>query len=599
MKNNNDFIPHKYSINFDLNTDKESENELKKSVNSLGGNMKKHILSFFTIIIIVLFTACSTNAPTNTSKSNEVKKATLTKNLTLLVTSDIHAGVEDNWTLAGVYEKRKEYEAKGDYTLLIDNGDLLQGNLLSSTTKGADLMDIANVAGYDIMTFGNHDFDYGMEQFMDNASKLKNPYISCNFNKDGKFIFNPYVIKEFDGVKFAFIGINTPDTLTTSKPKYFQDSNGNFIYNFLQGNNGETLYAKVQETINSAKAEGADYIIAVAHIGEKETSGPYKYTDIISNTYGFDVFLDGHSHDTDQVNMKDKNGNTVFRMGVGTKLSCIGIVTFTPAGTIEHELLTYKQPAEGTEPIKYNNIVSELIDQKNQVIGNKVSEIIGTTDFPLYIYDPEAKDGTGKPIRIIRRMETNLGDLVADAYKTKTGADCAYINGGGIRENIESGDITISNIVSVQPFGNLLCLIEVTGQQILDALEWGCHVTPKESGGFPQVSGITFDLDTSIADPCKADVNGMCIGIEGERRVKNLKINGEPVDPMKKYKLSTISYTALNNGDGYTAFNGCTILEEGSAEDYTVIVDYIKNDLGGKIPDKYKDPYGEGRINIK
>ena len=560
--------------------------------------MKKYILIFFTVIILVLFTACS-NTPTNTSKSNEVKKAALTKNLTLLVTSDIHSGVEDNWTLAGVYEKRKEYEAKGDYTLLIDDGDLLQGNLLSSTTKGVALMEIANEAGFDIMTFGNHEFDYGMEQFMANAKLLKNPYISCNFNKNGELIFKPYVIKEFDGVKFAFIGINTPETLSTSKPKYFQDENGNFIYSFFQGNNGETLYTKIQETINSAKSEGADYIIAVAHIGQKETSGPYKYSDIISHTSGFDVFLDGHGHDTDQVNMKDKDGNTVFRMGVGTKLSCIGVVTFTPAGTIEHELLTYEKPADGTEPIKYNNSVSLLVNQKSSDINDAISKVIGTTDFPLYIYDPEAKDSAGKPIRIVRRMGTNLGDLIADAFKNKTGAECSFINGGGIRVNIEKGDITLSEVIDVLPFGNILCLIEVTGQQILDAMEWGCHVTPKESGGFPHVSGITFDLDTSIKDPCKVDNNGMCAGIEGERRVKNLKINGEPVNPTKKYKLSTLSYTALSNGDGYTAFDGCTILEEGAAEDYTLVVDYIKNNLGGKIPDTYKDPYGEGRINIQ
>ena len=561
--------------------------------------MKKYILSFFTVIILVLFTACSNNTPTNVSKSNEVKKAALTKNLTLLVTSDIHAGVEDNWTLAGVYEKRKEYEAKGDYTLLIDDGDLLQGNLLSSTTKGVALMEIANEAGFDIMTFGNHEFDYGMEQFMSNAKLLKNPYISCNFNKNGELIFKPYVIKEFDGVKFAFIGINTPETLSTSKPKYFQDENGNFIYGFFQGNKGETLYAKIQETIDNAKSEGADYIIAVAHIGQKETSGPYKYSDIISHTSGFDVFLDGHGHDTDQVNMKDKDGNTVFRMGVGTKLSCIGVVTFTPAGTIEHELLTYEKPADGTEPIKYNNSVSLLVNQKSSDINDAISKVIGTTDFPLYIYDPEAKDSAGKPIRIVRRMGTNLGDLIADAFKNKTSAECSFINGGGIRVNIEKGDITLSEVIDVLPFGNILCLIEVTGQQILDAMEWGCHVTPKESGGFPHVSGITFDLDTSIKEPCKVDNNGMCTGIEGERRVKNLKINGEPVNPTKKYKLSTLSYTALSNGDGYTAFDGCTILEEGAAEDYTLVVDYIKNNLGGKIPDTYKDPYGEGRINIQ
>lgn len=571
--------------------------------------MKKRILSLFTAIVMVLFTACSNQAPATTAKAEETtaakteeaKKATLKKNLTLLVTSDIHAGVEDNWTLAGVVEKRKEYEAKGDYTLLIDDGDLLQGGLLSSVSKGEDLIDIANEAGYDIMTFGNHEFDYGMDQFLKNAQKLKTSYISCNFNKGGELIFKPYVIKEFDGVKFAFVGINTPDSLTTSTPKYFQDGNGNFIYNFLQGDNGETLYAKVQETIDAAKKEGADYVIAVAHIGQKETSGPYKYTDIISHTTGFNVFLDGHSHDTDQVDMKDKDGHTVFRMGVGTKLGCVGVVTFTPAGTIEHELLSFEKPAEGQEPVKYTNNVSALIDAKNTAIGNAMSAVCGTTEFPLYIYHPTDKDDAGKPIRVIRRVETNLGDLVADAYKVRTGADCAYTNGGGIRTNIEAGDIKLSDVKNVQPFGNIVCLIEVTGQQILDAMEWGCHVNPKESGGFPQVSGLTFDLDTSIADPCKADDNGMCTGIEGERRVKNLKINGEPVDPAKKYKLATLSYTALNHGDGYTAFDGCTVLEEGVAEDYTVIVDYIKENLGGKIPDTYKDPFNDSakRINIK
>lgn len=559
--------------------------------------MKKRILSLFTTFILLIFTACSNNTPT-TTKVVETKKATLSKNLTLLVTSDIHAGVEDNWTLAGVVEKRKEYEAKGDYTLLIDNGDLLQGGLLSSVSKGADLMDIANEAGFDIMTIGNHEFDYGMDQFMANAKMLKNPYISCNFNKNGELIFKPYVIKEFDGVKFAFIGISTPETLTTSKPKYFQDENGNFIYNFFQGNNGETLYAKIQETIDKAKAEGADYIIAVAHIGNKETSSPYKYTDIISHTSGFNVFLDGHSHDTDQVNMKDKDGNNVFRMGVGTKLSCIGIVTFTPAKTIEHELLTFEKPTTETEAIKYKNNVSDLIEQKNSKISSAGLEVIGTTSFPLYIYDPETKDSAGKPIRIVRRMETNLGNLVSDAFKNKTGSDCAFINGGSLRVNIESGDINVSNVIDVLPFGNSLTLLEVTGQQILDAMEWGCHVTPKESGGFPHVSGITFELDTSVADPCIKDDSGMCIGFEGARRVNNLKINGEPVNPTKKYKLSTLSYTAFNNGDGYTAFNDCTILEENVAEDYTVIVDFIKNNLNGSIPDTYKDPYGEGRIKI-
>ena len=562
--------------------------------------MKKVISLLLSLVMVFSLVACSGAATTKTAEipAEAHERKNPDKNITLLVTSDIHAGVEDNFTLAGVVEKRKEYEAKGDYTLLIDDGDLLQGGLLSSVSKGEDLIDIANEAGYDVMTFGNHEFDYGMEKFLSNAKKLKCGYISCNFNKDGKLIFKPYVIKEFGGSKIAFVGINTPDTLTTSTPKYFQDANGNYIYSFYQGNNGETFYEKVQEAIDSAKAEGADFVVAVGHVGNKETTGPYKYTDLIPRTHGLDLFLDGHSHDTDQVNMKDADGHTVFRMGVGTKLSCFGVVTITPAGTIEHELISYQKPAEGEEAVKYDNSVSRLIQQKNDRIGEEMSAVVAKTDFSLNIYDPEAKDDSGKPIRIIRRMETNLGDLVADAYKERTGADCAYTNGGGIRVNVEPGDIKISDIKNVQPFGNIVCLLEVTGQQILDAMEWGCHVNPAESGGFPQVSGMTFDLDTSIADPCSKDDNGMCTGINGARRVKNLKINGEDVDPAKLYKLATLSYTALNNGDGYTAFNGCTVLEEGVAEDYTVILDYIKENLGGKIPDKYKDPYGEGRINI-
>lgn len=562
--------------------------------------MKKRILGFFAMILLVALTACGNQqvASTTAVTGSEAPKGTLLHDVTLLVTSDIHAGVEDGFTLAGLYEMRKKYQERGDYTLLVDDGDMLQGGLLSSVSKGADLMDIANTTGYDVMTFGNHEFDYGMDKFLSNAAKLNNPYISCNFNKDGKLVFKPYVIKEFDGVKFAFVGINTPDTLTTSTPKYFQDANGKFIYGFFQGNNGETFYKKVQETIDSAKAEGADYVVAVAHIGQKETSGPYKYTDIISHTSGIDVFLDGHSHDTDQVNMKDKDGRNVFRMGVGTKLACIGVVTFTRAETIEHELLTYEKPAEGVEAVKYDNVVSSIIAEKNTKIGESMSEVVGTTEFPLYIYDPVAKDDAGKPIRIVRNLETNLGDLVADAYKVRTGAECAYTNGGGIRVDVNQGDIKVSDIKNVQPFGNIVCLLEVTGQQILDAMEWGCHVAPAQSGGFPQVSGISFELDTSIADPCKVDENGMCVGIEGERRVKNLKINGTPVDPSKKYKLATLSYTALDHGDGYTAFDGCTVLEMGVAEDYTVVLDYIKEDLGGKIPEKYKDPYGEGRIIV-
>lgn len=559
--------------------------------------MKKHLSMRIKKILLVIFIAI-TSMVIFSSCNNVGNVKGLKHNLRLIVTSDIHAGVNDNFTLAGVYEKRKEYEENGDYTLLIDDGDVLQGGFISSITKGSDLIDIINAAGYDILTFGNHEFDYGMEQFIANAEKLNTKYISCNFAKDDKLVFEPYVIKEFDNVKFAFIGINTPETLITTKIKYFEDENGNVIYNFYQGDNGQKLYDRVQETIDEVKSKGADYVIAVAHVGEKESAGPYKYNEIISHTSGFDVFLDGHSHDTDQVSMKDKNGKTVFRMGVGTKLSCIGVVTFTKEGTIEHELLTYKAPSDESEKIKYDNVVSKIVDEKSAKVNSLAKEIIGKTEFNLTIYDPSAVDSVGKPIRIVRRMETNLGDLVADAYKDKTGADVGFINGGGVRVNIEKGDITIGDIKDVQPFDNTICIIEVTGQQLLDALEWGVHSYPAENGAFPQVSGMTFEVDSSIKSPCIIDDYGLCKEIEGERRVKNLKIGGEPVDVNKKYKLSTLSYLAFDNGDGYVAFNGSNVIDYGSYDDYVTVSEYIRDNLNGEIPESYQNPYGEGRIRI-
>lgn len=572
--------------------------------------MKRKLLVIITLIASLAFTAfvaCSnigttksTSGANNTNSvsANTAQNNSLQHDLKLIVTSDIHAGVDQNLTLPKIVEMRKELEKEGNHTLLIDDGDILQGGLLSSESEGEDLIDIINTAGYDILTPGNHDFDYGMDRFFSNTEKLNTPYISCNFTKNDELIFDPYIIKEFDGVKFAFIGISTPETLTTSNPEFFKDENDNFIYGFMQGNDGQTLYNKVQEMVDEVKSKGASYVIAVAHIGNKEMSKPYRYTDIISNVHGIDVFLDGHSHDTDQVVMKDKEGRNTIRMGLGTKLNCVGVVTFTTSGEIKHDLIKYEAPKEGETEKKYENEVSKLIDERLKIIGDKMSKVIGTTNYTLSIYDPEAKDSQGVPIRIVRRMETNLGDLIADAYKEKTGADCAMVNGGGVRIEIPKGEIKIVDIKNVQPFNNVLCLMEVTGQQILDALEWGCSACPGENGAFPQVSGMTFELDTSIENPCKKDENGMCAGIEGERRVKNLKINGTPVDPEKKYKFTTLSYIASEHGDGHTAFDDSKILKDNIGTDYLIVVEYIEKTLGGKIPEKYSNPYGDERIII-
>ena len=226
-------------------------------------------------------------------------------------------------------------------------------------------------------------------------------------------------------------------------------------------------------------------------------------------------------------------------------------------------------------------------------------QVVAKSAVDLVIYDPDAVTEEGKPIRIVRRTETNLGDLCADAYRDQAGgADIAWINGGGIRAELKAGDLTYGDILKVHPFGNMLTVIEVTGQQVLDALEWSVHSLPGEFGGFEQVSGITFEVDATIESPVTTDENGMFSGVDAskERRVRNVLLGGEALDPAKTYTLASIDYQLLNKGDGYTMFDGCTVIQESVKLDNQVLIDYIRDVLNGVVGEGYDNPYGQGRI---
>ena len=223
---------------------------------------------------------------------------------------------------------------------------------------------------------------------------------------------------------------------------------------------------------------------------------------------------------------------------------------------------------------------------------------MASSEVLLTINDPEEVDANGKPIRMVRRAETNLGDLCADAYRIQSGADIAFVNGGGIRVSINAGKITLNDILKVHPFGNAMCVIEVTGQQILDALEWGARAVPGENGGFLQVSGLSYEIHSYIESPCKSDENSMFAGIEGERRVQNVLVDGKPIDPEATYTLASHDYMLLNNGDGYTMFDGAPLLQDRVKLDNQVLIDYITETLEGVIGEEYEDLTGEGRIVI-
>ena len=520
----------------------------------------------------------------------------LTKDLVILFTSDAHCGIDSGFGYAGLATVRDVLAAK-NHVILVDNGDAIQGEPVGTMTKGEAIVELMNAVGYEVAIPGNHEFDYGMDNFLGLVEKANYPYISANFTHNGELVFQPYVIKEYDGVKVAFVGVTTPKTFTSSTPTYFQDENGNYVYGFSEDETGEKLYAAVQSAVDAARAEGATYVVAMAHLGNEDTCAPWRYDNVITNTNGIDVFLDGHSHDTDQVKVTNKDGVEVPRSACGTKLGGIGYAVISAKdGSVSTGVYTWDNKVSAPVLFGIENDVSKAVAAATDTLNAKLSEVVAKTAVDLTIVDPVAVDESGKAIRIIRNAETNLGDLCADAYRDQSGAEIAFVNGGGIRVSIAAGDITLNDILKVHPFGNAMCVVEATGQEILDALEWASRNVPGENGGFLQVSGLTYEIHTYIESSCTSDDKGGFTGVTGEYRVKNVKVGGEDLVLDKTYTLASHNYMLKSGGDGINMFTDNKVLQDEVKLDNQVLIDYIVDTLGGVVGEQYAEPYGEGRI---
>jgi len=524
------------------------------------------------------------------------QETALTQDVVVLFTSDVHCGVEQGFGYVGVAAIRDAMKAAGNHVVLVDNGDSIQGEPLGTMTTGEANIRLMNAVGYDVAIPGNHEFDYGMARFLELAELAEFPYISANFNYQGELVFKPYVIKEFDGVKIAFVGMTTPKTLTSSTPKYFKNEAGEFVYGFMQEDTGEKLYAAVQSAVDAARAEGAAYVVAMGHMGNEANCRPWTYADVIENTTGIDAFLDGHSHDTDQVEMTNKDGGKVLRSGCGTKLQGVGYLRIGKDGALSAGLYSWNNDISVPELLGIENGVTAAVEEATKTLNEKLAEVVAVSEVDLTIYDPATVREDGSKVRIIRNAETNLGNLCADAYRAQSGADVAFVNGGGIRVSIDAGEITLDDILKVHPFGNTLCVVEVTGQQILDSLEMGAAMVPEENGSFQHVSGLTMEIHTYIPSSVTMDENGMFTGVSGEYRVRNVMIGGEALDLEKTYTLASHNYLLKNQGGGMTMFDGCTLLQDEVMLDNQVLINYITDTLGGVVGEAYADPYGDGRI---
>ena len=524
----------------------------------------------------------------------------LQKDVIILFTNNIHADFDSNWGYAGV-SAMKEALSASSHVILVDAGNAIQGVPVSTVTRGEAIIDIMNAVGYDIALPANNEFIYGVDRLMELSEKADFTYVCCTANREGELLFAPYEIREFDSVKIAFVGVTSPTTLRTTSPASFMDENGDFIYNFMQDETGEKLCAAVQKAVDDARAEGASYVVVLGHLRNDAEYFPWTYSNVIANTTGINVWLDGYSSDSEPILLKNRDGEFLVRFGCDESMQDVASVTITPDGEILPELYRWDSPKSAAVLLGLKNAGSEAVARAHDEVTSKLQEVVAQNTVTLYIYDPFAVDKENDPIRIIRTVETNLGDLSADAYRDQAGgADIAFVNGGGIRKQLTAGDLTLNSIMSVHPFSDSLTVIEATGRQVLEALEWSVHSLPDEFGGFLQVSGISFEVDQTIPSPCVLNEKKMFDHINESlpRRVGNVLVGGEPIDPEKIYTLASNDYLLLENGDGYTMFGGCNVLQESVKPDNQVLIDYISGTLGGVVGDGYENEYGQGRIVI-
>lgn len=534
------------------------------------------------------------------------------EDITVFYTNDVHTYI-DKGSKAFDYAKlatlKKGYNPTN--VLVLDAGDHIQGTAYGSMDNGKTIVNLMDAVGYDAATLGNHEFDYGMLRALNVAQNSKTPYLSCNFyneknGKRGSNVLDSYKIFEKNGKKIAVIGITTPESFTKSTPAYFQNEKGEYIYGIAGGTDGNELYADVQKAIDAAKKENPDYVIALGHLGDDPSSSPWTSEETIANVSGLDAFIDGHSHSTvPSKEVKGKDGKTVILTQTGSYFDAIGKITIAKNGKITSELLTDGSKIEQDETVK------AIQDKWITEVDTKLGEVIGDTtiSFDNYLNDD----------RLVRKQETNTGDFAADAlYYLFEGldydVDVAVMNGGGVRNKTITGNLSYKSCKDIHTFGNVACLIKVTGKQLLDALEWGAKDYPNECGGFLQVSGITYRIDPTVESTVQKDDKGVWTGSPtGAYRVYDVKVLNkktkkyETLKLDKSYNLAGYNYTLRDLGDGFAMFTGAENIIDYVSQDYMVLANYIKSfpkNKNTKLPtitaknSPYADINGEGRILI-
>ena len=487
------------------------------------------------------------------------------KSIVILYENDVHCGIDGYQKMAGLRDAINKTDTA--YAGAVCVGDFLQGNTTGAISKGQYVVDIMKLMDYDAVTLGNHEFDYGVPRMKMLLEQLNAPIVSCNLYDvaDQQFVYMPYIIKQYGNKKVAFIGATTPETMILEAYAFY-DTNGGLEYDLRP----KTFYQMVQQTVDDARAKGADYVVLLSHVGETTQSMGFNSHLLVNNTRGIDVVLDGHSHEIfENAKATNLDGQEITVTQTGTQFERIGKLLITPDGRMTTKLL---KPAD----VPYVNArVKAATDSIHKLVDAATSKVVAHTDYRLVVSDENKQ-------WIIRGSETNAGDLVADAYRYALKSDIAFENGGGIRNDIMAGDITYGDVIGMLPYDNILRRVAVSGKLLKEMLTRCTALVPVLDGNFPQCSGLRFTIH------CKS------------HRVSDIEVlqeNGKyaPLDENHTYSVTMTNYTH-EGGGFFDMFKKCPVLQESTIRYHEAMIDYLTKVLGGNTGKAYAQP--QGRIKI-
>ena len=505
--------------------------------------------------------------------------------IVIVFDNDVHCAIDGYAKLSALKEQQRE---KTPYVTTVSCGDFVQGDVVGSLSKGENIVAVMNEVGYDVVTLGNHEFDFGIPQLFKLTDSLEASVVSTNFCdfRSGNSIFLPYHIIRYGEVDVAFMGFTTTTTATLVASRTFLDEEGKIAYGFSR----PTFYERAQHQIDQARKDGADYVVVLSHLGDSDRGEHPSSVSLIARTTGIDAVLDGHDHRVlaDSL-VNNLEGNPVLLASTGLKFQNIGLLTLSTDGKFSSRLV----PSAEVEASGEIRAFVEAVKEKTLKEGERV---IGVNE---QLLSPDDASGN----RLVRHRETNIGNFCTDAFREVLNVDVAMINGGGIRADLPQREITYNHLLSVFPFNNKACTATLTGQQLVDALEFSVSFLPEENGSFMQVSGVKFVADASVPSPVLVDEHHLFAGVgEGQRRVSQVQVWDKatrqylPVDLNRTYTLASFDYQIKNLGCA-GIFRYATLLEEHLPQDIEVLATYIRRVLGGRIGKQYMQT--DGRMTIK